>query len=229
MSLLCLFLLIQWINISTLVLKVRSDGLDGLFQLISLFLHKFARMYFFLFPLQLLQFWLQAQVSVWSCTTWTAVTFTQVFQPAFIWAFFFFFFATHIYFLPMCCINSFEEEYHFEDERAAVLLCKQTRQKFETGKCTYKELCFIDEPFRKESILKAPKPLIPPAQRVECVDVWMYILFIYLLLSRLRLIVWVWVSLHTQSPSSHHTVAHGYLYCVCVCFFLLKRTLINSP
>lgn len=142
---------------------------------------------------------------------------------------FFFFFATRIYLLPMCCINSFEEEYHFEDERAAVLLCKQTRQKFETGKCTYKELCFIDEPFTKESILKAPKPLIPPAQSGGCVDVWMYILFIYLSLSRLRLIVWVWVSLHTQSPSSHHTVADGYLYCVCVCFFLLKRTLINSP
>lgn len=81
----------------------------------------------------------------------------------------------------MCCINSFEEEYHFEDERSAVLMCKQTRQKFETGKYTYKELCFIDEPFTKESCFKAPTPLIPPAQRILCVCEFVYFIYLFIL------------------------------------------------
>lgn len=214
----CLFSSIPWINILTLLLKVRSSLPAGLFQLISFFFNKFT-LNFFSFSLQLLLFRSGfRRLSDPPHQPLLHLLGSQVFQPAFIWAFFF---SAHIYLSPTCCINSFEEEYHFQDERSAVLMCKQTRQKFEMGKYTYKELCFIDEPFTKESIFKAPKPLIPPAQRILCVCVYVY--FIYLLIHTPDSgcsFGFEWV--YTLCASSHHTVAHGDLYCVCVCVFLTQ-------
>lgn len=164
-------------------------------------------------------------MSVWSCATWTIVRFTQVFHPAFIWAFVF---SARVYLSPVCRINTFEEEYHFEDERSAVLLCKQPRQKFETGKRTYKELCFIDEPFPKESSFQAPGPLIPPAQKgIVCMWVCIFYIFIYRLPDS-GCSFWDWVSLHTLCKQSLHCSKWRPVVCLCV-FFLLKRTLINSP
>lgn len=86
-------------------------------------------------------------------------------------------------------MNSFEEEYHFEDERRAVLLRTQREN------AHIKRFVLLMSLFTKARIFQAPEPLISPAQkRVLCVC--LFYICIYCLPDA-RCSFRVGVSLHT--------------------------------